>query len=219
MKKMADIICAKRKLILLIALIFLIFSIIGVKLTNINYDILVYLPEEIETVEGQKILTEDFDMGAYTIVMTNNMASKDILSLSKEFEKVDGVNQVVSLYDVLGTTVPTMMLPTDIIEKFHKEETDILFVTFKESISSSKTIEAIRAMKEIASEKVKISGMSAMVLDTMDLSDKEIVIYVLIAVVLCLLVLELTLDSYLVPILLLFKIGLSIIFNLIRSNN
>ena len=102
MKKMADIICAKRKLILLIALIFLIFSIIGVKLTNINYDILVYLPEEIETVEGQKILTEDFDMGAYTIVMTNNMASKDILSLSKEFEKVDGVNQVVSLYDVLG---------------------------------------------------------------------------------------------------------------------
>ncbi len=214
MKKMADIICSKRKLILLIASIFLIFSIIGVKLTNINYDILVYLPEEIETVEGQKILTEDFDMGAYTIVMTNNMASKDILSLSKEFEKVDGVNQVVSLYDVLGTTVPTMMLPTDIIEKFHKEETDILFVTFKESISSSKTIEAIRAMKEIASEKVKISGMSAMVLDTMDLSDKEIVIYVLIAVVLCLLVLELTLDSYLVPILLLLNIGLSIIFNL-----
>ncbi len=214
MKKIAEKICKFRNLILIIAAVLFVLSFIGMKLTNINYDILVYLPEDIETVEGQNILTNDFGMGAYSVVITENMSNKQILELEEKFKSIDGVNQVISAYDVIGTTIPIDMLPSEIVQKFHQENTDLMFVTFKESTSSESTIDAIRNMKEIASDNVQISGMSAMVLDTMDLSDKEIAIYVVIAVVLCLAVLELSLDSYFVPVLLLGNIGVAILFNL-----
>lgn len=214
MKKIAEKICKSKNLILILSAVLFVLSFIGMKLTNINYDILVYLPEDIETVEGQNILTNDFGMGAYSVVITENMSNKQILELEEKFKSIDGVNQVISAYDVIGTSIPIDMLPNEIVQKFHQENTDLMFVTFKESTSSESTIDAIRNMKEIASDKVEISGMSAMVLDTMNLSDKEIVIYVVIAVILCLTVLELSLDSYVVPILLLGNIGVAILFNL-----
>ena len=214
MKKIAEKICKSKNLILILSAVLFVLSFIGMKLTNINYDILVYLPEDIETVEGQNILTNDFGMGAYSVVITENMSNKQILELEEKFKSIDGVNQVISAYDVIGTSIPIDMLPNEIVQKFHQENTDLMFVTFKESTSSESTIDAIRNMKEIASDKVEISGMSAMVLDTMNLSDKEIVIYIVIAVILCLTVLELSLDSYLVPILLLGNIGVAILFNL-----
>ena len=214
MKKIAEKICKSKNLILILSAVLFVLSFVGMKLTNINYDILVYLPEDIETVEGQNILTNDFGMGAYSVVITENMSNKQILELEEKFKSIDGVNQVISAYDVIGTSIPIDMLPNEIVQKFHQENTDLMFVTFKESTSSESTIDAIRNMKEIASDKVEISGMSAMVLDTMNLSDKEIVIYVVIAVILCLTVLELSLDSYVVPILLLGNIGVAILFNL-----
>ncbi len=214
MKKIAEKICKSKNLILILSAVLFVLSFVGMKLTNINYDILVYLPEDIETVEGQNILTNDFGMGAYSVVITENMSNKQILELEEKFKSIDGVNQVISAYDVIGTSIPIDMLPNEIVQKFHQENTDLMFVTFKESTSSESTIDAIRNMKEIASDKVEISGMSAMVLDTMNLSDKEIIIYVVIAVILCLTVLELSLDSYVVPILLLGNIGVAILFNL-----
>lgn len=214
MKKLAEHICKNKNKILIVSLILMVISFIGMKLTKINYDILVYLPEEIETVKGQNILTDEFGMGAYTIVLAENLPSKDILALEENFKNIDGVSKVVSIYDVLGTNIPMDFLPSEVAEKIHKENTDLLFVTFEESTSSLSTIEAIREMKEIASNSMHISGMSAMVLDTMDLSESEIAIYIVIAVALCLLVLELSLDSYFVPILLLLNIGISILFNL-----
>ncbi len=214
MKKFAEKICEHKKLILVLSIILLILSFVGMKLTSINYDILVYLPDDIETVQGQNILTEEFNLGAYSVVVVENMNSKDLLKLQDEFKKVPGVNQVISAYDVIGTTIPIDMLSSDLVEKFHQEDTDMMFVTFKESTSSINTINAIREMRDISSNKAKISGMSAMVLDTMDLANREILIYVVIAVVLCLFVLMLSLDSYLVPILLLGNIGFAIVFNL-----
>ena len=214
MKKIANVICEHKNLILIITAVLFVLSFVGMKLTNINYDILVYLPNDIETVQGQNILTDDFGMGAYSVVIAEGMNSKQLLKLEEEIGNVEGVNQVISAYDVIGTTIPIEMLPSEITEKFHQENTDLMFITFKESTSSESTIDAIRNIKEIANDKVKISGMSAMVLDTMNLSDKEIAIYVVIAVVLCLLVLELSLDSYLVPVLLLGNIGIAILFNL-----
>lgn len=214
MKKIAEKICKSKNLILILSAVLFVLSFVGMKLTNINYDILVYLPEDIETVEGQNILTNDFGMGAYSVVITENMSNKQILELEEKFKSIDGVNQVISAYDVIGTSIPIDMLPNEIVQKFHQENTDLMFVTFKESTSSESTIDAIRNMKEIASDKVEIGGMSAMVLDTMNLSDKEIIIYVVIAVILCLTVLELSLDSYVVPILLLGNIGVAILFNL-----
>lgn len=209
----ADFICRNKVSILVISAILFVLSIFGNFATKINYDILVYLPEDIETIEGQNILTDQFDMGAYSIVLTENMTSRDILKLEEEFRKIKGVNQVVGIYDAIGTTIPIEILPNEITSKINQDDTDLMFVTFEESTSSLSTIDAIREMKKVASN-IKISGMSAMVLDTMDLSNKEIAIYVVIAVILCFMVLELSLDSYFVPLLLLGNIGIAIIFNL-----
>lgn len=209
----ADFICRNKVSILVISAILFVLSIFGNFATKINYDILVYLPEDIETIEGQNILTDQFGMGAYSIVLTENMTSRDILKLEEGFREIKGVSQVVSIYDAIGTTIPIEILPNEITSKMNQDDTDLMFVTFEESTSSLSTIDAIREMKKIASN-TKISGMSAMVLDTMDLSNKEIAIYVVIAVILCFMVLELSLDSYFVPLLLLGNIGIAIIFNL-----
>ena len=214
MQKIAQKICDNKVLILIVTSILFVLSLIGMKLTKINYDILVYLPEEIETVQGQNILTEDFGMGAYSVVIAENLKAQELLDLESKYESIDGVNKAISAYDLFGSTIPIDIFPSEITEKIHKDNTDLIFVTFDESTSSLKTIDAIEQMKEISKNSAKISGMSAMVLDTMNLSDKEIMIYIVIAVILCLIVLELSLDSYLVPLLLLGNIGIAIVFNL-----
>lgn len=214
MKKMADKICKHKKTILIVTCLLLVFSFIGMKLTKINYDILVYLPEDIETIKGQNILTDDFNMGSYSIAVLENMKSKDIIKLEENIKEIEGVNEVVSLYDVLGTTIPVDMVPSEITDHLHNEDTDLLFITFEDGTSSEKTINAVEEIRNITSDSVKLGGMSSMVLDTMNLSEQEIFVYIVIAVFLCIIVLELSLDSYLVPIFLLLNIGCAILFNL-----
>ena len=214
MKKFGDYVCNHKTLILIITTILFALSLIGIKVTKTNYDILVYLPKDIETVKGQDILTEDFNMGSFSIITINNMSSNDILNLEDKIRDVDGVNKVVSLYDAIGTDIPKEYLPSDIVSKISTDNDDVLLVTFSSSTSSDSTIKAVNDIRNITNDKVKMGGMSSMVVDTMNLSDKEITIYVIIAVTLCLIVLELALDSYLIPILLLGNIGISIIFNL-----
>ncbi len=213
MNKFSEKIIKNKNLILIVSSILLVLSFIGYKLTKVNYDILVYLPEDIETIKGQNILTNDFDMGSYSIVLVSDMSSKDILELENKISNVNGVNKVMSIYDIFGNNIPVDILPSEVRSHIHDDNTDLLFVTYEGGTSSTETIDAVREIRSI-SDKTKVGGMSSMVLDTMNLSDKEITIYVLIAVILCLLVLELTLDSYLVPVLLLLNIGVSIIFNL-----
>ena len=176
MKKFSNFVCKNRIAILIVCSFLFVFSIIGTKMTKINYDILVYLPKDIETVKGQDIMTDEFGMGAYSVVMTDNMSSKEILELEEKFRNIDGVSKVISAYDVIGTNIPINMLPNNISSKLNKDSTDLLFVTFDESTSSIKTIDAIREMKKINKDDVSISGMSSMVLDTMDLSEREIFI-------------------------------------------
>lgn len=214
MDKMSELICKHKKLILIISGILLILSFIGNYLTKINYDILVYLPKDIETIKGQDILTDDFDMGSYSVAVANNLSSKDLLDLEEKIKDVDGVNQVMSLYDAIGTVIPISMLPSEITEKLHKDNTDMLFITFFGSTSSEETIDAVKEIRNISQEKIKLGGMSSMVLDTMELSNKEILIYIVIAVILCIVVLELSLNSYMVPIFLLLNIGCAIMYNL-----
>ena len=214
MKKIVNKICEYPKKVLVISCILLVFSFIAMSLTRINYDILVYLPKDIETIKGQDILTDDFDMGAYSIAVTTNMNSKDILKLENDISNVKGVNKVVSIYDVIGSNIPLEMLPSDITKYLNKDNTDILFITFKGSTSSNETLDAVSEIRKITDNKLKLGGMSSMVLDTMNLSNKEIAIYIVIAVLLCTLILELSLDSYLAPVLLLGNIGCAIVFNL-----
>ena len=168
----------------------------------------------LETIKGQNILTDDFNMGAYSVAIIENMSSKDILELEKNIKGVDGVNKVVSLYDIIGTNIPVDMLPTEITSHLHDEDTDLLFITFENGTSNEKTIDAVNEIRDITKDKCKLGGMSSMVLDTMNLSEKEIFIYIVIAVIFCVLVLEVSLDSYIIPLLLLGNIGCAIVYNL-----
>lgn len=214
MLKFGNFICKYKKIILVIALLLLIPSVIGMANTRINYDILVYLPEDIETIQGENILSEDFNMGAFSIVLVENIEQKNIAKLEENIKGVGNVEKVIGISDVIGNNVPLEMLPEDILEKVYKDGDTALLVTFKDAISADETLKTVEELKEITKDTCKISGMTATVLDTRDLSNSEIVIYVIIAVILCLIILELTLDSYIVPVFLLANIGIAILYNM-----
>lgn len=212
--KFGKFVCKHRKTILLIAFLLLIPSLIGMKMTRINYDILVYLPEDIETIQGENILSEDFNMGAFSMVVLENMKTKDIVQLENKIKEIDSVKKVMGIADIVGTSIPTQMVPDEIKDKIYKDGNTLLLVTFKDSISSDTTMEAIETLREVTNEQCKISGMSATVLDTRNLANSEIAIYVIIAVLLCIIILQIALDSYVAPIFLLLNIGIAILYNM-----
>ncbi len=214
MEKFGQFICKHKVVILIISLLLLIPSIIGYKATRVNYDILVYLPDNIETIKGENILADDFDMGAFSVVILENMQSKDIIELEKQFREVGNVEKVVGLTDIIGTDVPLEMLPDEIKDKLYKDNTTPVLVTFKDGISEDTTMETVEKLREISNENCKISGMTATVLDTRNLSDSEVIIYVMIAVALCLIILQLALDSYLALVLMLLNIGMAVLYNM-----
>jgi predicted RND superfamily exporter protein len=124
MHKFGEMICKHRKLILIIALLLLIPSVIGMRATKINYDILVYLPEDVETIKGENILSEDFNMGAFSVVMIENMDTKDIIKLENKIKEIDDVDKAVSIADITGTGIPIEMIPDDIKEKVNKDRSN-----------------------------------------------------------------------------------------------
>ena len=213
MKKISNYIVNHSKLILIIGLFLLIPALYGYINTRINYDILVYLPDSVDTIKGENILTDEFGLGSYAFVIIDNNTNKDIIDLENEFKKVDGVNKVISVYDLLDSGIPKSMLPKDIENKLYKDNETIIMVTFNGSTSEDETINSVRELRQIV-EGDTISSMTAMVVDTMDLANQEIVTYVVIAVILCLIVLLIATDSYIVPIFLLLNIGIAIIYNL-----
>lgn len=214
MQKFSQLICKHRKFVLIIALFLLVPSVIGMMATRVNYDILVYLPEDIETLQGQKILQDDFNMGAFSIVVLENMNTKDIQDLENEFREFENVEKVIGLTDIIGTNFPVEMLPDEIREIAYRDDDTLFLVTFKDGISSDETLETITKMREMTSEQCKISGMSSVILDTRNLSNSEIAIYVIIAVVLCIIILQVALNSYFAPVLLLLNIGIAILYNM-----
>lgn len=214
MKKVSKFITNHSFLIVLLSVLLLIPAIIGYVNTKVNYDILVYLPEDIETIKGQDILTDEFGIGAFSFVTVDNMSNHDILKLEDKIKDIDGVNEVMSIADITDETIPIDMLPSEIVNKVTNKDKTIMVVTFKESTSNDKTISAVKQMRETVKDASTVSGMTAMVLDTMNLSNQEIAAYVVIAVALCLIVLTLATDSYLTPVFLLLNIGMAIIYNM-----
>lgn len=213
-RKLGEFVCKHRKVILIVALLLLIPAIIGMKLTRINYDILVYLPEDIETIQGENILSEEFNMGSFSMIVLENMKTKDIVQLEDKIKEIDNVEKVIGIADVIGTSIPIEMIPDEIKDKIYKDGDTVLLATFKEGISSDTTMKTIETLRKITTEQCKISGMSATILDTRDLSNSEIAIYVVIAVILCIIVLQIALDSYVAPIFLLVNIGIAILYNM-----
>lgn len=201
-------------LIVIICFLLLIPASIGYVHTKINYDILVYLPEDIDTIKGQKILTDDFGIGAFSFVMVDHMSNYDILMLEKSIREINSVNMAVSLMDITDSTIPIDMVPDSVLEKLYKNGESVIVVTFDTSTSDEDTIKAVGELRKVVKDASSVSGMTAMVLDTMDISNQEIVAYVVIAVLLCLIVLTFATDSYVIPILLLSNIGVAIVYNM-----
>ena len=214
MKRIADKITNNGILILIVSFILLIVSVFGYINTRVNYDILVYLPDSIETIKGENILTDDFGLGSYAFVMVDNKSSNYILNLEDKIKNIKNVNAVYSVADVIDTTIPYDMLPDKVKDKLYSDNETIIFVTFDGSTSEDSTITAVRELRETVSDATRVSSMTAMVIDTMDLSNQEIVAYVAIAVLFCLIILLLTTDSYIIPFLLLGNIGIAIIYNM-----
>ena len=214
MKRIADKITNNGILILIVSFILLIVSVFGYINTRVNYDILVYLPDSIETIKGENILTDDFGLGSYAFVMVDNKSSNYILNLEDKIKNIKNVNAVYSVADVIDTTIPYDLLPDEVKDKLYSDNETIIFVTFDGSTSEDSTITAVRELRETVSDATRVSSMTAMVIDTMDLSNQEIVAYVAIAVLFCLIILLLTTDSYIIPFLLLGNIGIAIIYNM-----
>jgi len=214
MKKFTKWITENSKLIVIISLILLIPALIGYRSTKINYDILVYLPDDIETIKGQNILTDEFGIGAFSFVTVEDTSNYELLKLEKEIRKIEGVNQVVSIADITDTVFPKEMIPSVIQDKVYKDGKTVVLITMNSSASEEATIEAVEKLRTTVNDANTVSGMTAMVLDTMNLSETEIYAYISIAVVLCLMVLMFATDSFIVPIFLLANIGIAILYNL-----
>ncbi len=214
MKKLGDFIVGKRKLILIITLLLIIPSIIGYAFTKVNFDILTYLPKDIETLKGEKILTDDFSSGAFSIIITNNMKDEKLIELENNIRDIETVEKVISVDDITGIGIPVSVLPSKITDRVAKENERLILVTFKNSTSDDTTLNAVEEIRNLCKEEALVGGMSAMVLDTKELFNSEMLLYVFIAVIFCILVLELFLDSYIVPVLLICNIGVAILINM-----
>jgi len=213
MKKVSEFIVKRKWFFLIISLLLLIPSILGYKGTKINYNILVYLPSDIETLKGEDILTNDFEMGAFSMSVIENISDKDLVKLEEDIRNIDGVNKVVSIDDFTGTTIPKSMIPDSFLEKVNKDDSVLLLITFNNSTSDDDTISAVEEIRTL-SDNIYVGGTAAMVVDTKELFESQTVLYVAIAVLCCLVILMLSLDSYFVPLLLLGNIGVAILFNM-----
>lgn len=203
-----------KKLILLLGFLLLIPSFLGMAATKVNYDLLSYLPESLETVKGQDVLVDEYGMGAFSMVVVENMEMKDVQKLENAFSTVDHVKDVLWYDDVADLSLPVEMLPKDLKEAFFQGDATMMLVLFDNTTSSDEAMQAVADMRELAGKQCFISGMSGIVNDIKDLALQELPIYVVIAAVLSFLVLELTMDSFLVPVFFLLSIGIAIIYNL-----
>ena len=200
--------------ILILSIILLIPAVWGYVNTRINYDVLTYLPEDIETMQGQEIMTNDFGIGAFSMLMVDGMEDKDIVKLKEKVEKVDGVANVLWYDSLADISVPQSMLPSKLYDEYNTEDGTMMAVFFKDGTSSDETMKAITEIRKVTGKQCFLSGMSAIVEDTKELAEKETPLYVLIAVALSALVLAITMESIFVPVLFLLSIGIAIVYNL-----
>ena len=200
--------------ILIISILLLIPAGLGYVNTRVNYDVLTYLPEDIETMQGQDILVKDFGTGAFSMFIVDGMEDKEVSALKAKIENVEHVQKVLWYDSLADISMPKSMIPKDVYEVFNSDTGPMMAIFFDEGTSSDGTIEAIGEIRKLAGKQCFLSGMSAIVTDTKNLAEKETPLYVLIAVVLAVIVLGLTMDSYFIPLLFMLSIGMAIVYNL-----
>ena len=214
MNKLSHLIVKLRYVILIAAIALLIPAAAGYFNTRVNYDILTYLPKEIETMQGQDILLDQFGTGSFVLYVVEGMEEKDVANLKSQIEKVDHVADVVWYDSVMDLSVPMEMLPTEVYDAFNSDDSTMMFIVFDEGTSADATMDAIENIRKISNKQCFMSGMSAIVTDTKNMAKAETPIYVGIAVLLAVIVLSLTMDSYLIPVFFLLSIGMAIVYNM-----
>lgn len=216
MEKLGRGIVKARIPILVISILLLIPAALGYINTRVNYDILYYLPKEIDTMQGQDILLDEFQKGAYAIVVVDGMHGRELTKLEDKIENVDHVAKLISYNSIVGGDIPLEMIPEKLRSQFYNSDkgSTMLAIFFDDTTSSDGTMNAIKEIRKVTDGQCFISGMSAVVTDTKTLSEKETPIYVLIAVILACIVLALFMDSFLVPVFFMLSIGIAIVYNL-----
>ncbi|MFQ7568296.1 MAG: efflux RND transporter permease subunit [Ruminococcus bicirculans (ex Wegman et al. 2014)] len=200
--------------ILIVSVLLLIPSIFGFLSTRINYDILSYLPSDIETMKGQDIMLDEFGKGGFSLVMLDGMEDKDVEKVKEKIEKVDHVCDVL-WYDTLAdVSLPKEVLPDDIYDFFNTDNSTMMAVFFDEATSADGSLEAVKEIRSIAGEQCFVSGMSSVVEDIKDLTMQEAPMYVVIAVILTSIILALTMDSFFIPLFFMLSVGMAIIYNM-----
>jgi hypothetical protein len=212
--KFGKAVVKSRVIILIVAIALLIPSVLGMIFTRVNYDMLNYLPDSLDTVKGQEYLMEDFGKGAFSFLIVENMDNKDVTELEKKIKKVDHVDTVLWYSDIADLSVPMDILPEKIYDAFNSDNATLMAIFFDTSTSADATMDAITQIKEVAGEQCFVSGMSAMVTDMRDLCEREESIYVGIAVALAVVAMLLFMDNWIIPFVFLASIGMSILLNM-----
>lgn len=216
MKKFGRVVVKLRIPILVLSFLLLIPSVLGYFNTRVNYDILYYLPSDIDTMQGQDILLDDFGKGAYAMVVVDGMNKSNVSKLVKKVEGVDHVASVISYSGIVGDDVPSEILPDKFRSYFENEDSGatLFAIFFDDTTSSDDTMKAIQEVRDVTDNQCYIAGMSAVVTDTKTMAEKETPFYVLVAVVLVCIVLAIFMDSFLVPVFFMLSIGMAIVYNL-----
>ena len=216
MKKFGKVVVKLRIPILVLSFLLLIPSVLGYFNTRVNYDILYYLPSDIDTMQGQDILLDDFGKGAYAMVVVDGMNKSNVSKLVKKVEGVDHVASVISYSGIVGDDVPSEILPDKFRSYFENEDSGatLFAIFFDDTTSSDDTMKAIQEVRDVTDNQCYIAGMSAVVTDTKTMAEKETPFYVLVAVVLVCIVLAVFMDSFLVPVFFMLSIGMAIVYNL-----
>lgn len=200
--------------IVIISILLLIPSVIGIVKTRINYDILSYLPGDIDTMEGQDIMLDEFGKGGFSFVILEGMDDKDIVKLKEKIEQVDAVGDVLWYDTAADITIPKELLPDDIYDVFNNEDSTMMAVFFNKSTSADESLDAVAEIRKITGEQCFVSGMTAIVEDIKELTNEEMPMYVVIAVILTSIVLAVSMDSFLIPVIFMLSLGMSILYNL-----
>lgn len=212
--KFSRVVVKYRIPIVIISILLLIPSVIGIVKTRINYDILSYLPGDIDTMEGQDIMLDEFGKGGFSFVILEGMDDKDIVKLKEKIEQVDAVGDVLWYDTAADITIPKELLPDDIYDVFNNEDSTMMAVFFNKSTSADESLDAVAEIRKIAGEQCFVSGMTAIVEDIKELTNEEMPMYVVIAVILTSIVLAVSMDSFLIPVIFMLSLGMSILYNL-----
>ncbi|WP_028513999.1 efflux RND transporter permease subunit [Ruminococcus flavefaciens] len=214
MLKFGEWIAKHRVLILIFGVVMLLPSAMGYLKTRVNYDILSYLPKDINTMVGQDILKDEFGNGGFSLVMVEGMSDKDVAATADKIAAVDHVSNVVCYQSMTGCTIPKEILPADIYDFFNKGDNTMMAVFFDDTTSADSTLNAVEEIRGIASNQCFVSGMSAITLDMKNITENETLIYAVIAAILTSIVLMVTMDSFLIPVFFMLSIGFAVVWNL-----